>query len=184
MPTKPSEKKTQKILLYGAPSSGKSMTAALVFAHLKLHFENSELVREVAKDLVYEGLDLKHRTDALQLRIFADQMTREELVDGRVDYLVSDSPLLLNAYYSGSEDLKKLAKKHLRGKELHFWLGKDPSHHENAGRVHSLQESKKIDQEMKTYLEECGIKLIEVTEPIETRGQWITQYVLKKLDIA
>ena len=84
------------INLFGPPGSGKSTTAAGVFHKLKCEGRAVELVTEYAKDMVWEN-----RANILddQLYIFAKQRRRLERLRGKVDYVVTDSPLLLSAVY-------------------------------------------------------------------------------------
>ncbi|RLI58649.1 MAG: hypothetical protein DRO67_10515 [Candidatus Asgardarchaeum californiense] len=84
------------INLIGPPGAGKSTTAAGLFNIMKLEELKVELVTEYAKDLVYE-----ERLDKLdQNYIFAKQHRRLSRLDGVVDYVVTDSPLLLSLYYT------------------------------------------------------------------------------------
>lgn len=87
------------INLYGGPGSGKSTTAAGLFNLMKVQGHNVELVTEFAKDLTWE----KNRT-ALdnQLLILAQQDRRLFNLEGQVDYVITDSPLLLGLAYAGS----------------------------------------------------------------------------------
>jgi hypothetical protein len=52
-PTKPNE--SVVVNLYGGPGTGKSRTAALLFATMKQRGVNCELATEYAKDVVWEG---------------------------------------------------------------------------------------------------------------------------------
>ena len=170
---------TKNILLYGAPSSGKSSLGALVFGLLKLKNYNTELIREYAKELVWAGCDMKNATSEEELDIFVNQTKRERLVRGKVEYMVSDSPLLLNAFYSHNEYAKQVALNSLSQNDYHFWLTKDISRHEDAGRSHDQDEAKEVDLQMRKFLtEECGLTLIEVTCPVEDRAEWIINYIL------
>lgn len=83
--------------LFGAPGAGKSTGAAYVFSKLKLAGYNAELVTEFAKDKVWE--DNKEVFNN-QMYIFGKQYFRISRLNNKVDIVVTDSPLLLSAYYS------------------------------------------------------------------------------------
>ncbi len=88
------------INLFGGPGSGKSTTAAGLFFKMKLdnRVKSVELVTEFAKDLVYAG-----RTEELrdnQLYITAKQHSRMQRLVGKVDYIITDSPLIQSIMYT------------------------------------------------------------------------------------
>lgn len=88
---------TTIINLYGGPGTGKSTTAALMFAALKQRGVNAELVQEVAKTWAWED----RRIAALdQFQIFGEQLRRESVLLGKVDVVVTDGPLLLGEFFS------------------------------------------------------------------------------------
>lgn len=80
--------------IYGEPCAGKSTLAAGLFYTMKRHYISVELVTEFAKDLVYEESDMD------QMQIYKEQFRRVKRLTGKVDYIISDSPLMLGAYYS------------------------------------------------------------------------------------
>ena len=170
---------TRRILCYGAPSSGKSTMSALIFAKLKLKGKNAELVQEFAKTLVWKSIDIKAGGDTLQLEIFLNQMKQEQDLEGRVEYMVSDSPLLLNAYYGKSELTKQIARAKISSDDFHFWLTRTNVKFEAAGRIHDEEESKNIEIEMVKFLKDSGVNLIIVDADIDKRADWIVDYVLK-----
>jgi nicotinamide riboside kinase len=149
-----------KLNFYGGPGSGKSTLAARVYAALKEMNMRAELVREYAKELVYEGRDMKTLTEAERLALLAEQLMREERVKD-VQFLITDSPMLLTAYFHPYEYAKDIVKRHLKENELHFWVVR-PEHFESEDRSHSKQESIEIDQEMKQFLKKSGAKLLEI----------------------
>lgn len=94
------------INLYGGPGTGKSTTAAGVFYLMKTLGYRIELVTEYAKELCWENR-LQSLND--QLYIFAKQQHRlERLRKHDLEYVVTDSPLLLSiAYDDGKSKIFK-----------------------------------------------------------------------------
>ena len=82
--------------LYGAPSAGKSTGAAYIFSKLKLKRINAELVTEFVKGKVYE--QSKGVFDN-QVYIFGKQFFQMSKLYSDVDVIVTDAPLMLQAYY-------------------------------------------------------------------------------------
>ena len=74
---------TLVINLFGGPGVGKSTTASQLFANLKWSNINCELVREYAKDKVWENsLELLDN----QLYVFAKQHHRQYILNEKVEY--------------------------------------------------------------------------------------------------
>ena len=87
---------TKVINLFAGPGAGKSTTAAGLFYHMKHKDLKCELVTEYAKDLAYE---VSKRLDS-QVHISGEQAWRMERLLGRVDYIITDSPLVLGSLYA------------------------------------------------------------------------------------
>jgi len=86
------------INLFGGPGVGKSTIAAELFSLMKKENYNVEFVTEYAKELTYEGR--YNVLDQDQLYIFAKQHRKILRLKNQVDYIISDSPLLLSSVYS------------------------------------------------------------------------------------
>lgn len=89
-----------RINFYGGPGVGKSTLAAKFFTHLKQCGRNIELVQEFVKQYVYTNQTL---TSWGQVYTFGQQIGAElRALEGGVQQIVTDSPLLLQAVYSRS----------------------------------------------------------------------------------
>jgi len=147
------------INLYGGPGTGKSTTAAHVFALLKQKDVNAELVREYAKDIVWEGrTHLLSGVFPYQLVIFSKQNKRMFDLVGKVDVIVTDSPLWLSYHYSGHDEqmLHLIVRTSKWYDEVHFFLNRTKKFNP-MGRVHDEIESKLIDVQLQKMLEDCRI---------------------------
>jgi adenylate kinase family enzyme len=87
---------TTIINLWGGPGSGKSTTAAELFALLKKRGVNCELVQEYIKGWVWEE---RKRIIGDQLYVLAKQVRREQILLGKVDVIITDSPVWFSAFY-------------------------------------------------------------------------------------
>jgi hypothetical protein len=84
------------INLFGGPGAGKSTTAAGLFFLMKTKGLKVELVTEYAKDLTYERNWTRLHS---QLAVTAEQCYRLDRLAGQVDWVVTDSPVILGAIY-------------------------------------------------------------------------------------
>jgi adenylate kinase family enzyme len=87
---------TLVINFFGGPGSGKSTLATGLFSEMKRANLSVEYVSEYAKDVTWE------ETNKLldnQLHIFSEQFRRQWRLKNKVDYIVTDSPLLLSSIY-------------------------------------------------------------------------------------
>lgn len=88
--------------MFGAPGTGKSTTAAYVFALLKSWGVNAELVTEFAKDKVWEESVEVFKNQAY---IFGKQYFRLSRVKDKVDVAITDSPIILSPFYNTQTEL-------------------------------------------------------------------------------
>ncbi len=147
--------------LFGAPSSGKTTVAAGLFYLMKLNRFKVEMIREVAKDLVYQE---RSKELSYQSIIMGKQGFSQYSLIESVDYLITDSPILLSPFYAryhnqlyGINEIEALAKVEFdRYENLNFLF--EPEHaFEKLGRRHDEEECKIIRKKLPEYLEAFGI---------------------------
>lgn len=149
------------INLFGGPGTGKSTTASMLFASLKLDDISCELINEYAKGKVWEG-SLSTLDD--QLYVFAKQYHRQFVVDGQVSYAVTDSPILLSMFYgkNKSKTFKDLVLERFNEYDnLNIFLIRTKPF-QQAGRQQNEDEARAIDDAILDILDELGIKYIKV----------------------
>jgi hypothetical protein len=89
--------------LFGAPSDGKSTTAAGLFHYMKIRRHEVELAMEYPKELVWEKNFHAMRD---QLMILAMQNKRLERLIDNVDFAIAECPLLMGIAYALPETPK------------------------------------------------------------------------------
>jgi nicotinamide riboside kinase len=149
-------KKQKVINLYGGPGSGKSTTAAAMFAEFKYRGINCEYIQEYAKDATWERRGDK--IFAAQDYIFGKQRFRMEKVAGQVPFLVTDCPLLLSlVYIPPSFGMPSFGEVVREAYDLYdnlniFLVRNKPF--EQAGRNQNEHEAKILDHKIRTMLSE------------------------------
>ena len=144
---------TKVINLFGSPGTGKSTVAADLFAKLKWNNINCELVTEYAKELSWDG-----RLDFLsenQFYVSAQQNKRISRLIGKVDYVITDSPLILGLVYFNNDKFKDLANllKSLYNEyeNINVLLKRTKPYHK-VGRSQSEEESKLLAHSIRNML--------------------------------
>ena len=144
------------INLYGGPCSGKSTTASSLFARMKKDGYKVELVTEYAKELVYEEASLDN-----QLKISGEQYERVRRLQGKVDYIITDSPILLGGLYCPRLYRVSLSlvlmQIHSEMDTLDIFLNRS-DRYDTYGRTQTHEEARVKDEEIKSI----GIPFIEI----------------------
>ena len=159
--------KTKIIDLYGEPCAGKSTLAAGLFYRMKRQYMSVELVTEYAKDLIYEG----HESGSMdQIEVFAEQHRRVARLIGKVDYVITDSPLRLSAYYAGETNFRKVILDKAAGFDtLNFYVNRNHPYDQN-GRTQDETGAAKVKLELREFLKENNIWYKDVTAGDELPG--------------
>ena len=171
--------KTIVVNLIGGPCSEKSMIASGLFYAIKKLGINAELALEFAKDKVWEE---SFRTMDDQIYIFAKQYHKIWRLYGKVNVIITDSPLPISLYYmkEPSDYFDKLViEQYNRFDNLMYFIerGKD---YQQEGRIQTKEESIKIDNEIKKLMSKNDINF--KTVPQENAVEIITNEILTKLN--
>jgi RecA/RadA recombinase len=157
------------ICLYGGPGTGKSTTAAHIFAKLKQAGHNAELVAEYVKEWAWEG---RHVLNGDQYYFLAKQSRRERIRYKDTDVIVTDSPIWLSAVYERKHEepphiSQAFIDKHVQlAKSMgvehkHVFLDRVKPFNPN-GRWQTEDEAKELDGDILAYLQELGLGYLRV----------------------
>ena len=156
-----SDKHTIVINAFAGPGAGKTTSCLEVAEKLKKQGFVTEYVQEYAKELVYDNnLIMLDGHYEHQFAILNEQMKRINRLYGKVDFIVTDSPILLNntylnedknteVYLAYSDSVNKLYGLY---NNFNYFVERDTSVFEKEGRIHNLEQSIAIDNELKNML--------------------------------
>lgn len=152
---------TKIINLYGGSGVGKSTIAALLFAQMKMLRKDVELVREYVKLWAWTGKQIR---PADQIYLLGKQSAYESALYGNVEYVVTDSPVMLAGAYavwhsgSNGEYVSDAAKSFYEvSKKAHnvtyhnYFLSRNNSF-EAKGRYETEAEAKNFDEFLMGHL--------------------------------
>lgn len=157
-------KKTIVVNFFAGPCAGKTTCAWEVASELKKRGIETEYVSEYAKELFWdEKFDLLDGSLKNQKFIHDEQSKRINRLLGKVQIVVTDCPTILTVMYLKESDSA------IKDEFIKYTLNEFNSHNnfnlfvnrgkefQQAGRIHDLEQSKSIDKQVKTFLEDNNI---------------------------
>lgn len=155
--------KLKVINLFAGPGAGKSTIRAGLFYLLKSNQKITEEVTEYAKDVTWEE-NFTLLSD--QLFVLANQNRRLDRLRGKVDWVVSDSPILLSIHYATPDYLPSTFKNLAfelwdTYDNFNFFIQRN-NPYSSVGRSQTEEEAKKIDNDILEMLNKHGIRYMEV----------------------
>lgn len=174
-------KNTLIINVLGGPGVGKTTIASDLFVRFKRKELDVEIVSEFAKELVWEK-----RNEAFDDRLYmhAEQNHRLMMMNGNLDYIITDSPLILTSVYNHFYLENKHTKEYNKMiddvtlqtfnsyNNITFLIERETGYDTN-GRRESLDEAKAIDERIIKYLEDNNIQYIKINDRVNAADEII-----------
>ena len=157
-------KNTILINLFGGPGTGKSQTASGIFSLLKIHGVDCEYVQEYAKDKTWEESFTALEN---QVGILGKQYHRIWRVYGKVDVIVTDSPLMMSMVYDKRWDLPHFKQlvfelEQSLNSQNYFLIRKKP--YNPNGRSQTEEQARILDEEIKQILIKWNIEINSILD--------------------
>jgi RecA/RadA recombinase len=170
------------INFFGGPGSGKSTLRAGLFYEMKMLHMNVEESPEYAKDVTYEG-----RFNILldQVYMLAKQNRRLSRLEGVVDYVITDSPILLCCAYADpnlayNQTFQQLTSELFHSYEnINIFINKNHQYTE-VGRNQTESEADILSDKIKNLLIDLQIDFAEFNSDCVS-PQKMLDYVLTKI---
>jgi hypothetical protein len=176
-------RKTIVINLLGGPGVGKTVLAAALFAHMKMQGVNVEQVQEEVKGLIYEN----RRPQAFdQLYYLGVQSRKESQFYNKVDFIVTDAPLLLFPFYESYEALGNTTMDAVIGfqslalkndiRHVNFHLSSLDNYSTN-GRFQNHAEAQNTQNRLRAWLGQNHISAIDLPKDLVSRIEMVMKSI-------
>lgn len=163
---------TTKIVgFFAGPGSGKSTHAAGLFAALKRKGVNCELVTEFAKQMTWSQRQAEMDS---QYYIFGKQYHKLHTLLGKVSVIITDSPLILGCLYNADKTEVGQTFDHLvmqvykRMDNINVFVNRNKPYN-TAGRNQTEDQSRVIDDRIRSLLNQHHLPYLEVNSDTETQ---------------
>ena len=150
--------------MLGGSGLGKSTTAAGLYHRMKMEGKDVELVREYVKGWAWENRKVGQYD---QIYIFGKQAKSEYALYNKVDYIITDSPIVLSPVYErfyndGESMIEEAAIKFLNKaekngiKHINFLLERNKPFNP-AGRYETEEQARQVDIDVREFLADNGL---------------------------
>ena len=177
---------TVVINILGGAGVGKSTCAAALFAEMKQRGIHVELVQEWVKQWAWEERKIGEFD---QLYIFAKQARREAQLYDKVDFIVTDSPVLLSAFYEFiytdnriiSQALPEYMTVARKNRVQHFnFLLSRCKNYDPRGRYQTEKEAVALDESLRKWLVSNQYSFDNITSGDRDRPNKILEILAKE----
>lgn len=163
---------TKVINIIGGPGCDKSLFSSAIILNLNLRHKSVEQIPDYAKSLVWQK-DFEALRN--QYSVAQRQFEMLNLLDGQVQYLVTECALMQVLYYNETyrENICDVAKtrKHIlewyhRHDNINILVERSDKKYVHTGRFQNEDEARKIDRELKQTLEREQIPFVAMPPDI------------------
>jgi adenylate kinase family enzyme len=159
------KKETLIVSFFGGPGSGKSTQSYGLAYKLKMKGVNCEYINEFAKDKTWE----KNNTAlANQLFISCNQIYKQECVEGQVDVIISDSPIILGLFYWNDQNKEKfthyknlLIETFSEKNNLNVYVRRKKAYNP-IGRNQTEEQAKELDVKIGNFLSDNKLPYVTI----------------------
>lgn len=177
---------TTVINLYGGSGVGKSTTAAFIFAKMKTQKHQVELVREYVKLWAWSGRKVRPED---QIYLLGKQSAYESMLYTKVDYIVTDSPILLGGAYArihsgergdyvGKAAHQFVTNARDSGIEIHNFVIRRTKPYDPRGRYETESQASHNDTLIRAFLDDYNEPYSVVSGSEDTMADQIIRMVL------
>jgi nicotinamide riboside kinase len=173
-------KDTIVVNFFAGPGCGKSTGASWLFSQLKLNGVDCEYVSEFAKDKVWEN---NGEVFKCEFYITGKQSFKVSRCFGKVDVIITDSPIAISMVYSESDKFKAAVLEEFNKYEknnMNILLRRTVPYDSN-GRFQTEDEAKNIDDKIKNTLDESEIPYMIINGNVDGYKA-ILDIILEKLN--
>jgi len=173
-------KDTIVVNFFAGPGCGKSTGASWLFSQLKLNGVDCEYVSEFAKDKVWEN---NGEVFKCEFYITGKQSFKVSRCFGKVDVIITDSPIAISMAYSESDKFKAAVLEEFNKYEknnMNILLRRTVPYDQN-GRFQTEDEAKNIDDKIKNTLDESEIPYMIINGNVDGYNA-ILDIILEKLN--
>jgi nicotinamide riboside kinase len=173
-------KDTIVVNFFAGPGCGKSTGASWLFSQLKLNGVDCEYVSEFAKDKVWEN---NGEVFKCEFYITGKQSFKVSRCFGKVDVIITDSPIAISMVYSESDKFKAAVLEEFNKYEknnMNILLRRTVPYDQN-GRFQTEDEAKNIDDKIKNTLDESEIPYMIINGNVDGYKA-ILDIILEKLN--
>lgn len=183
LPIQEEKYKTVVVNMFAGPGAGKTTCAWEVASDLKKKGFVVEYVSEAAKEHVWDNdLEILDGSEKNQRRLFEEQDRRVQRLMGKVEVIVTDSPILLSSIYvkEDAPELKKDVVNRFKKQNNFNVFVERGRKFESEGRIHDYADSVRIDMQIQDLLKENELYFKKYTHPqIKQCIENISKYVRK-----